>query len=458
MINDQLVHEVLARASRPDAGRVREILAHAADLQGLSPDEAAALSHVSDPALRSEIFAAARQLKDTIYGARLVLFAPLYVSNLCGNDCAYCAFRVRNRALKRRALTQDELRSEVEVLLTQGHKRVLLVAGEAYPNQGFRYILDAVHTIYDARVGPHGIRRVNVNVAPLELDDFIALKACGIGTYQLFQETYHRGTYASVHLGGRKRDYDWRVTAIDRALQAGIDDVGVGVLFGLYDWRYEVQALLQHVGHLEATFGVGPHTISIPRLEPASGADLASNPPAPVSDDDFRLLIAVLRLAVPYTGLILSTRERPDMRREAFALGVSQISAGSRTNPAGYAEGEDEAHAGQFSLGDHRTLDEVVRDVAEHGYIPSFCTACYRMGRTGQDFMDLAKPGAIKGHCDPNGVSTFAEYLQDFATPETRAVGERAIAAVLAGMAEGPRLRAEAMLAKVRAGTRDVMC
>ena len=234
--------------------------------------------------------------------------------------------------------------------------------------------------------------------------------------------------------------------------------MGVGVLFGLYDWRFEVQALLQHVAHLEATFGVGPHTISIPRLEPASGSDLSVRPPHPVGDDDFRLLVAVLRLAVPYTGLILSTRETPGMRREALALGVSQISAGSRTNPAGYAEGDDEANAGQFSLGDHRPLEEVVRDVASHGLIPSFCTACYRMGRTGQDFMDLAKPGAIKAHCDPNGVSTFAEYLADFAGPETRAVGERAIAAVLAGMADGPRRRAEAMLAKVREGRRDVIC
>lgn len=458
MIDDHVIQETLTSTARPDAGRVREILARAAELKGLAADEVAALTLVTDPCLRADIFAAARQLKDTIYGPRLVLFAPLYVSNLCANDCAYCAFRVRNRELKRRALTRDELRTEVEVLLAAGHKRVLLVAGEAYPNEGFRYILDAVRTIYDARVGPHGIRRVNVNVAPLDVDDFRALKECGIGTYQLFQETYHRGAYASVHLGGRKRDYDGRVTAIDRALQAGIDDVGVGVLFGLHDWRYEVQALLQHVAHLEATFGVGPHTISIPRLEPASGADLASHPPAPVTDDDFRLLIAVLRLAVPYTGLILSTREGPAMRREAFALGVSQISAGSRTNPAGYAEGEDEANAGQFSLGDHRSLDEVVRDVAEQGYIPSFCTACYRLGRTGQDFMDLAKPGAIKGHCDPNGVSTFAEYLQDFATPATREVGERAIRAVLQRMDEGPRRRAEALLAEVRSGKRDVIC
>ncbi len=456
-IDGARIEAVLAGA-HPDAGRVREILARAAALQGLPADDVAVLTRVDDPELRAEVFEAARRAKDTIYGPRLVLFAPLYVSNLCGNDCAYCAFRARNRALKRRALSQQEIAAEVEVLLRQGHKRVLLVAGEAYPHQGFRYVLDALDTIYSARAGEHRIRRVNVNVAPLELSDFRALKAGGIGTYQLFQETYHPPTYAAVHLAGRKCDYDWRLTAIDRAMQAGIDDVGIGVLFGLYDWRWEVQALLQHASHLEATFGVGPHTVSIPRLEPASGSDLSTSPPHPVSDDDFRLLIAVLRLAVPYTGLILSTRETPGMRGDALSLGVSQISAGSRTNPAGYAEGDDEAHAGQFSLGDHRSLEEVVQDVAARGYIPSFCTACYRMGRTGRDFMDLAKPGAIKAHCDPNGVSTFAEYLADFAGPATRAVGEGAIATVLARMDEGPRRRAEGLLAKVREGKRDVIC
>ncbi len=312
-----------------------------------------------------------------------------------------------------------------------------------------------IKTVYSVRSGRGEIRRVNANIAPLTIEEFHRLKDVGIGTYQLFQETYHRETYARVHTAGRKKDYDWRVTAMDRAMQARIDDVGIGVLFGLFDWRFEILALLQHIRHLEARFGVGPHTISVPRLEPATGADLASHPPYPVSDVDFRKIVAILRLAVPYTGIIMSTRETPNLRRETFALGVSQISAGSRTNPGGYAENED-IDASQFSLGDHRPLDEVVRDVSELGYIPSFCTACYRLGRTGQDFMDLAKPGEIKHHCDPNALSTFLEYLIDYASASTREAGERRIAAVLAEMDDGQRRISEKLLDQVRSGKRDV--
>ena len=273
----------------------------------------------------------------------------------------------------------------------------------------------------------------------------------------MFQETYHRETYAAVHLGGKKRDYDWRVTAPDRAMQAGINDVGIGVLFGLWDWRFEVLALLQHIRHLEQHYGVGPHTLSVPRLEPASGSDMATHPPKPVSDVDFRKLVAILRLAVPYTGIIMSTRENPSLRRETFALGVSQISAGSRTNPGGYAAGEQHDES-QFSLGDHRSLDVVIRDVAAMGYIPSFCTACYRLGRTGRDFMDLAKPGAIKDHCDPNALSTFLEYLLDYGSPDTVKEGEKLIGDTLAGMSARQRNVSEALLAKVRAGKHDVYC
>ncbi len=263
------------------------------------------------------------------------------------------------------------------------------------------------------------------------------MQAAKIGTYQLFQETYHRETYA-VHVGGKKADYDWRVTAMDRALEAGINDVGIGVLFGLCDWRFEILALMQHIRHLEAAFGVGPHTISVPRLEPATGSDMATHPPKPVSDIDFRKIVAILRLAVPYTGIIMSTRETPNMRRETFALGVSQISAGSRTNPGGYGR-PNELRAEQFSLGDHRELDEVIRDVAELGYIPSFCTGCYRLGRTGKDFMDLAKPGLIKEHCDPNALATFQEYLEDYGSEETRQGGRSVHRAVPRGA--GARLR-----------------
>ena len=291
----------------------------------------------------------------------------------------------------------------------------------------------------------------------MSIEQFRDLKATGIGTYQLFQETYHRDTYHRVHVGGKKQDYDWRVTGMHRAMEAGIDDVGIGVLFGLFDWRFEILAMLQHIRELERAHGVGPHTISLPRLEPASGSSMAEEPPMPVSDVDFRKIVAILRLAVPYTGMIMSTRETANIRRETFALGVSQISAGSRTNPGGYEE-DEKFDAAQFQLGDHRSLDEVIRDVAELGYVPSFCTACYRLGRTGMDFMDLAKPGDIKHHCDPNAISTFEEYLLDYGTEQTREVGEKLIAQKVAEMDPVRREHTEKMLAKVRAGGRDILC
>lgn len=456
-IDEPAIFDVLDRAGAADSAKVRDVLSKARELHGLDAAEMAVLMGVSDPELLGELFAAARDVKDAIYGRRLVLFAPLYVSNMCANECSYCAFRARNRAVVRRALTQEEIAREVRILIDQGHKRALLVAGESYPHEGFSYVLKCVDTIYSVTHERGEIRRVNVNVAPLELDEFRALKERRIGTYQLFQETYHHQTYASVHLGGKKRDYDWRVTAMDRAMEAGIDDVGIGVLFGLFDWRFELLALMQHIRHLERRFGVGPHTISVPRLEPATGSDVALHPPHPVSDVDFRKIVATLRLAVPYTGIIMSTRESANIRRETFALGVSQISAGSRTNPGGYA-GDEREDASQFSLGDHRGLDEVVRDVASLGYIPSFCTGCYRLGRTGADFMDLAKPGDIKQHCDPNGLSTFLEYLLDYASPETQSEGERCIAGALSGMDEWPRRRSVQLMDRVRSGERDVYC
>ena len=457
-IDEAAITEALKAASTKDGGRVREILAKARELGGLDMDEVAVLSSVSDPQLLGELFETARDAKDAIYGARLVLFAPLYISNLCNNDCLYCAFRVRNKELKRRALTQDEIRHEVETLVDQGHKRILLVAGESYPRQdGFQYVLDSIATVYDVKRGNGEIRRVNVNVAPLGIDDFRALKASGIGTFQLFQETYHRETYKAVHVGGKKRDFDWRVTGMHRAMEAGIDDVGIGVLFGLADWRFEILAMLQHIHELESAYGVGPHTISMPRLEPASGSDMASEPPLPVSDVDFRKIVAILRLAVPYTGMIMSTRETANLRRETFALGVSQISAGSRTNPGGYEE-DEKFDAAQFQLGDHRSLDEVIRDVAELGHVPSFCTACYRLGRTGMDFMDLAKPGDIKHHCDPNALATFLEYLIDYGNEATRAAGDDLIARRVGEMDEVRRAHTRKMLDQVRAGGRDVLC
>lgn len=453
--------EAVLGAARPDAGQVREVLAKARELKGLSAEDVVALCAIDDPELAEELFATARFVKETIYGHRMVLFAPLYISNVCGNDCSYCAFRSTNKTLERTALDMDAIRRETAELVRLGHKRLLLVAGEGYAASrgGFRYVLDAIASVYEVTEAHGHIRRLNVNLAPLEVDEFRALKEAGIGTYQLFQETYHRPTYAAVHLAGRKRDFDWRATALDRAMLAGIDDVGMGVLFGLHDWRFELLSLLQHIAHLEESFGVGCHTISVPRLEPASGSALSEQPPSALSDDEFKKLIAILRLAVPYTGLILSTRESAAIRRDCYALGISQISAGSRTNPGGYSgAGEDEAHAGQFQLGDHRSLAEVVQELSAMGFIPSFCTACYRLGRTGQDFMDLAKPGLIKLKCDPNAVTTFQEYLIDYANETARCCGEEAIAREVEGMGDKAKKAATRMLGKIRSGKRDVFC
>nr|MEE4266831.1 [FeFe] hydrogenase H-cluster radical SAM maturase HydG [Candidatus Krumholzibacteria bacterium] len=460
-IDTQAIADVLSNPVPADKHRIEDILAKARQMEGLDAADVSALCTLSDPYLLADLFHAARDVKEEIYGRRLVMFTPLYVSNLCANDCAYCAFRSSNRGLKRKALSQDEIARETASLVDEGHKRILLVAGEAYPQEGFEYILKAIDTVYGVKRPKGEIRRINVNVAPLEVGQFKQLKDRNIGTYQIFQETYHREVYSQVHLRGKKADFDYRLGAMDRAFTAGIDDVGIGVLFGLADWRYEILAMQQHIHHLEKEFGVGPHTVSVPRLEPASGAELASQPPQPVSDLAFRKIVAILRLMVPYTGIIMSTRESADIRRETFALGVSQISAGSRTNPGGYSEDgmDDHVSAGaQFSLGDHRGLEEVVRDVASLGYVPSFCTGCYRLGRTGADFMDLAKPGEIKKHCDPNGLSSFQEYLRDFAGPETQKVGEDCIVEALNEMDDANRHKALKMLYKVRSGSNDVFC
>lgn len=455
-INEQKVWETIEQNQNPEPERIREVLAKAKEMKGLNMADVAVLTCISDPEMLGELFDTANHLKETIYGKRLVIFAPLYISNLCNNECLYCAFRATNKDIVRSVLPQEHIAREVKELINQGQKRVLLVAGESYPKKGFQYVLDSIKTVYDVKTEHGEIRRVNVNVAPLDINEFKQLKEAGIGTYQLFQETYHRETYSKVHVGGKKRDYNWRVWALHRAMEAGIDDVGIGVLFGLFDYRFEILAMMQHINELEEKFGVGPHTISVPRLEPATNSDMASHPPYPVSDIDFRKIVAILRLAVPYTGIIMSTRETAKMRRETFALGVSQISAGSKTNPGGYEE-EDEI-SGQFSLGDHRKLDEVIRDVASMGYIPSFCTACYRLGRTGQDFMDLAKPGDIRLHCAPNALSSFKEYLQNYASPETVQVGNKLIADSIAEMSGLAKQRAEKLVKRVEAGKDDVYC
>ncbi len=457
-IDEQKVWDVLAENKNPDFSRIREVLVKAAEMKGLDLADVAILTNISDPSMLAELFETANKVKETIYGKRLVIFAPLYISNLCANECLYCAFRATNKDIIRNSLSQEQIVKEVEVLIKQGHKRVLMVAGESYPNQGFQYVLDSIKTIYSVKSGHGEIRRVNVNIAPLSTDEFRLLKEAGIGTYQIFQETYHRETYSKVHLGGKKRDYNWRAWSLHRAMEAGIDDVGIGVLFGLFDYRFEIMSMMQHIFELEKQFGVGPHTISVPRLEPATNSNLASHPPFPVSDIDFRKLVAIIRLAVPYTGIIMSTRETANMRRETFALGVSQISAGSRTNPGGYEEETEDDPSGQFSLGDHRPLDEVIHDVASMGYIPSFCTACYRLGRTGHDFMDLAKPGDIKLHCAPNALSSFKEYLKNYAKPETVNIGNELISKTISEMSGIARQRAEKLVQRVEDGKDDVYC
>ena len=460
-LREESIHQALKQEASASKEKVQDILVKARELQGLNLQEVAALSTVTDAGLLQEMFAVARGIKNEIYGRRLVLFAPLYISNYCQNECLYCAFRKSNRELKRRVLNQEEIAENVRILIRQGHKRLLLVAGESCPHGDFTYILNAIDTAYAIKEEASEIRRVNVNLAPLSVEQFGELKDRGIGTYQLFQETYHRTTYAQVHPRGMKANFDWRAMAFDRAMQAGIDDVGMGVLFGLYDWRFEILALMQHIAHLEQNFGVGSHTISVPRIEPASGSEMASKPPHMVADQDFRKIVAILRMAVPYTGIIMSTRENKEMRRETLELGVSQISAGSHTDPGGYQsdyEGDAEFEASQFQLGDHRSLAEVIEDIAKLGYIPSFCTGCYRLGRTGKDFMDMAKPGLIKEKCGPNALSTFKEYLRDYATPELAAIGASAINKELAQMLPKTRNLAERMLEKVDSGKNDVYC
>jgi 2-iminoacetate synthase len=455
IIDCAAIRKMLVTDVNSDKLHVRVILQKALELHGLSSEEVAVLIAVNDKELLQEIFTAAKKVKENIYGKRLVLFAPLYISNLCTNQCLYCAFCATNNTIKRRCLNQEEIAEETKALIQQGHKRVLLLAGESYPGNNFQYVLDAIATVYKQRCGHGVINRVNVNIAPLTIEDFKLLKQSGIGTYQLFQETYDCSVYKKFHVAGPKADYNWRLTAIDRAMEAGIDDVGVGALFGLTDWRFEVLALLAHANYLQHKFGVGPHTISVPRLEPAVGSELASNPPHPVSDTDFCKIVAILRLAVPYTGIIMSTRETPELRRTTFELGVSQISAGSRTNPGGYME-DNEATAGQFAPGDNRTLEEVVKDIATLGYTPSFCTACYRVGRTGEDFMCLAKPGDIKQMCIPNSLVTFQEYLIDYASLEVQTIGAKVIARELALLPRGQQQIVAKLLARIKSGERDL--
>jgi len=434
---DELHINTLLGGTKPDMVRVREIIAKSLSKQALTLEETAILLLADTPEQVEEIFAAARELKKNVYGNRIVLFAPLYVGNKCVNDCNYCAFKRSNAYAVRRTLTEDELRQQVAALEEKGHKRLILVFGEhqAYDAE---FIARSVRTVYETRVGHGEIRRVNINAAPLDHEGYRTVKAAGIGTYQIFHETYHHETYAKFHpQNTRKSNYLYRLDGLSRAFEAGCDDVGLGVLFGLYDWRFEVLGLVSHALHLQSRYNVGPHTISFPRLRPAAGVELDER--YQVSDDDFKRIIAILRLAVPYTGLILTARENPEVRRACMSFGVSQIDAGSRIELGGYTEAGDSQvmEREQFQLGDIRSLDEVMRELMTDGYVPSFCTSCYRVGRTGEHFMEFSIPGFIKEFCTPNALLTLEEYLLDYASPETRAAGDKLIAEELARMADG---------------------
>lgn len=458
-INDAKITDILEKAKNPPKERVLEIIAKAKLLKGLPPEEVALLLQTEDDELIAMIKQAAHEIKEAIYGNRLVLFAPLYIANLCANNCLYCGFRRDNKELNRVALTMEQIANEVRVLEREGHKRLLMLCGEHPTRSSLEYFMEAIETAYAIKTENGGeIRRINVEVAPLQVEEFKLLKKTNIGTYVLFQETYHHETYRKMHPSGPKKDFAWRLTAMHRAQEGGINDVGIGALFGLYDYKYEVLGLLFHALQLEKDCGVGPHTISIPRLEPAFNAPAAIKPPHPVSDHDFKKLVAIIRMAVPYTGMILSTRENPEIRSEVFELGISQISAGSRTNPGGYQETSSEAfRAAQFNLGDTRTLDEVILDITEHGHIPSFCTACYRLGRTGKDFMDLAKPGLIQKFCQTNALLTFKEYLMDYASTATRKAGEKLIRQTVAEKVHDKMKESVTdKLQKIEYGKRDV--
>ena len=435
---------------------VRSIIAKSLSKHRLSLHEMAVLINTSDPELVEEIKEGARQLKENVYGNRIVLFAPLYVGNLCTNNCSYCGFRTSNKGQKRTTLSNEDLINEVQMLEDTGQKRLILVYGE-HPNYNPEFVAESVRTVYKVKKGNGEIRRVNINAAPLDIEGFKIVKEAGIGTYQIFQETYHREAYATYHLGGMKRNYEYRLTSLDRAQEAGIDDVGIGALFGLYDWRFEIMGLLRHVNHLEAVYNVGPHTISFPRLKKASNVNVDER--YQVSDEDFTKMVAILRLAVPYTGLILTAREPAHIREEVLRYGVSQIDGGTKIEMKGYSQGKDnqDLDAEQFEINDSRSLNEVMNELIKKGYIPSFCTACYRVGRTGEHFMEFSVPGFIKRYCTPNALLTLAEYLEDYAPADTKESGYRLIQKNLAEYEdERFKKKLEERLEKVKEGQRDL--
>ena len=417
-----------AEEHKADKELIKAIIDKARACKGITHREAAVLLACDDDELNNEMYALAREIKQKIYGKRIVFFAPLYLSNYCINSCVYCPYHVKNKHICRKKLTQEEVKAETIALQDMGHKRLALEAGEDPVNNPLEYILECIKTIYSVKHKNGAIRRVNVNLAATTVEDYKKLKDAGIGTYILFQETYHKQHYEELHPAGPKHDYCWHTEAMDRAQEAGIDDVGLGVLFGLDTYPYELVGILMHAEHLEARFGVGPHTISVPRICPADDIDVGEFSNA-VPDEKWHKIIAILRIAVPYTGMIVSTRESERNRKAALELGISQISGASSTSVGGYVKKEaPEENTAQFDRSDTRTLDEVLNWLLELGYIPSFCTACYREGRTGDRFMPLAKSGAIQNCCQPNALMTLKEYLMDYAAPQTKANGERVIA------------------------------
>ncbi len=430
-IDDDKIWEQLNRHENPTREEVLAVLKKAETCTRLEPEEMAILIQNRDKELDEEMFRLARTLKEEVYGDRIVFFAPLYISDECANNCTYCGFRSSNGSMRRKTLTMEEIKQEVEVMIGEGQKRTVLVYGES-PNTEVDYMVETVKAVYSVKSKNGEIRRANINCAPLRVDELKKLKEVGIGTFQVFQETYHHETYAKVHPQNTiKGHYRWRLYCMDRAQEAGVDDNGLGVLFGLYDWRFELMGLLYHTIHLEETFnGVGPHTISFPRITPATDTPYSERPEYAVSDEDFKKLVAVLRLSIPYTGLICTAREPDEVRKEVLKFGVSQIDAGTRIGVGAYVQSA-QANAmpdkEQFTIEDARTLDDVVYQICAMGEIPSFCTACYRAGRTGEQFMKVAKSRFVHNFCIPNAIFTFKEYLLDYASERTREIGEKTL-------------------------------
>ncbi len=449
----------LVENTEEDLVKAREIFAKSKRKQPLTVEETAVLLAIKSEEGLEELYATARELKRAVYGNRIVLFAPLYVGNLCVNNCKYCGFRSSSKETVRKTLTQDELVKEIYNLEDEGHKRLILVFGEA-PRYTPEFIADCVKTCYATKKGNGEIRRVNINAAPLDIEGYKVVKEAGIGTFQVFQETYHKETYAKYHPADTiKGNYMWRLNAMDRAFEAGIDDMGIGALFGLYDWRFEVLGLVSHAIHLQSRYGVGPHTISFPRIQPAQGLNF--DLPYRVTDEQFKQLVAVLRLAVPYTGLIMTARESKEIRDAVIEFGVSQIDAGTKLEIGGYQKDkakEQELNKEQFQIGDTRELDDVICWLLERGFLPSFCTSCYRVGRTGEHFMEFAIPGFIKQFCTPNAMLTLAEYLEDYSSAKTKEVGYKLIYKTLEDMPEsGQKQQIISKLEAIKNNKRDLL-